>query len=280
MARIRSESAQFQLLEALRHNRRKRTQRGEFLIEGVQAINRAIDAGWPVRATLTPEGATPSTWAKSVLAACAEAEHHKVRADLFARLADREDVPEVLLVGAIVEPVLADLTPPGDGIVVVVDRPSSPGNLGTILRTSDALGAYAVVTVGHGAHLYDPRTVRASVGSLFALPALAVPGPAELAAWLEGWRAHEPVTVYATDETGDVEVDELDDVAGLADLDDLDGGPTARRPAVLLLGTERSGLARGLRELADVTLRIPMSGTASSLNVAVAHGIVLHALVR
>jgi TrmH family RNA methyltransferase len=48
---------------------------------------------------------------------------------------------------------------------------------------------------------------------------------------------------------------------------------------VVLLGTERTGLARGLRELADVTLRIPMAGTASSLNVAVAHGIVLHALI-
>jgi tRNA G18 (ribose-2'-O)-methylase SpoU len=246
----------------------------------VQAINRAIDAGWPVRATLTPEGAKPSTWAQSVVAACGDAEHHKVRADLFARLADREDAPEVLLVGAIAEPTLRDLTPPGDGIVVVVDRPSSPGNLGTILRTSDALGAHAVLTVGHGAHLYDPRTVRASVGSLFSIPALAVPGPAELAEWLHAWRAHAPVTVFATDEEGDLDLAELDEVPTVADLDDLDSGPTARRPSVLLLGTERSGLARGLRDLADVTVRIPMSGSASSLNVAVAHGIVLQALVR
>ena len=77
------------------------------------------------------------------------------------------------------------------------------------------------------------------------------------------WRERAPVTVCATDEDGDVVV--------------APGAVT--RPAMVLLGTERTGLARGLRDLADVTLRIPMTGTASSLNVAVAHGIVLHALL-
>jgi TrmH family RNA methyltransferase len=280
VSRIRSESAQFQLLEALRHNRRKRTQRGELLIEGVQAINRAIEHDWPIRAVLVPEGAELSSWARSVSSACPDADHHTVRPDLFARLVDREETPELLLVGAIAEPALSDLDLPDDGIVVVVDRPSSPGNLGTIVRTSDALGAAAVVTVGHGAHLYDPRTVRASVGSLFALPVLSVPGPADVAGWLERWRHHVHVTVFATDEDGDVDVADLAGLNELADDDDLDAPPIARRPSLLLLGTERSGLSRGLRDLADVTVRIPMAGSASSLNVAVAHAIVLHALTR
>ena len=280
MSQIRSASAQFQLLEALRHNRKKRSQRGELLIEGVRAINRAIEHDWPIRAVLVPDGVELSSWARSVSAACPDADHHTVRADLFARLVDREEPPELLLVGAIVEPRLADLHPPDDGIVVVVDRPSSPGNLGTIVRTSDALGAAALVTVGHGAHLWDPRTVRASVGSLFALPVLSASGPADLAAWLEGWRQHHPVTVFATDEDGELDVADLDAAGELADEDDLDAPPVARRPSVLLLGTERSGLSRGLRDLADVTVRIPMAGSASSLNVAVAHAIVLHALTK
>ncbi len=280
MTRIRSASAEFQLLEALRHNRRKRTQRGEFLIEGVQPINRALAAGWPIRAVLAPEGATPSAWARSVLDSFPAADRIHIRPDLFAQLADRDDVPELLLVGKIAEPPLSDLAPPVDGVVVAVDRPASPGNLGTILRTSDALGAAAVLTVGHGAHLYDPRTVRASVGSLFALPALAVLGPSELEGWLERWRERAPVTVFATDEEGEVDMAELADLPARVDADDLDQGTSARRPSLLLLGTERSGLARGLRDLADVTVRIPMSGTASSLNVAVAHGIVLQALLR
>jgi tRNA G18 (ribose-2'-O)-methylase SpoU len=263
VARITSESAEFQLLEALRHNRRKRTQRGELLIEGVQPIERALAAGWPVTAVVVPDGATRSAWAEGVVARLGGAELHEVRPDLFERLADREEPPELLLVGAIPTSTLADLDPPDDGVVVVLDRPSSPGNLGTIIRTSDALGAAAVVTVGHGAQLWDPRTVRASVGSVFSLPVIEAGGADELATWLARWRERAAVAVCATDETGDVVV--------------APGAVT--RPAVLLLGTERTGLARGLRDLADVTLRIPMTGTASSLNVAVAHGIVLHALL-
>lgn len=264
MTRIESESAAFQLLEALLHNRRKREQRGEFLVEGVRAIDRCVASGWPVRAVLTPLGAPRSGWAQATVDALLDAEPVELRADLFARLTDREEPPEVLLVARIPPVDLAVVPRPSDGVVVVVDRPSSPGNLGTILRTADALGAAAVLTTGHGAHLYDPRTIRASVGSLFALPVVPVASNQQLVDWVAAWRSEAAVTVYATDETGDVE---------------LHPGVALARPAVLLLGTERTGLARALRDLADVTLRIPMVGSASSLNVAVAHGIVLHALV-
>jgi TrmH family RNA methyltransferase len=263
--RITSESADFQLLDALRRNRRKRTQRGELLIEGVQPIDRALAAGWAIRSVVVPDGAERSRWAEAVLetTTAAGAERVEVRPDLFERLADREEPPELLLVGAIPERTLGDLALPPAGVVVVVDRPSRPGNLGTIVRTSDALGASAVVTVGHGAQLWDPRTVRASVGSVFALPCVEAGGAEEVAALVARWREQATVAVCATDEDGDVDL-----APGAVGL-----------PAVLLLGTERTGLSRGLRDLADVTLRIPMAGSASSLNVAVAHGIVLHALL-
>jgi 23S rRNA (uridine2479-2'-O)-methyltransferase len=261
---IRSENAELQLLEALRHNRRKREQRREFLVEGVQAIDRCVASGWPVRAVLTPSGADPSRWAQATVAALPDAEAIEVRDDLFARLADREEPPELLLVARIPAPDLAAVARPPDGVVVVVDRPASPGNLGTIIRTADALGAAAVLTTGHGVHLYDPRTIRASVGSLFTLPVVPVASNEELVGWLAAWRTEAAVTVYATDEGGDVE---------------LRPGVALARPALLLLGSERTGLARGLRDLADATVRIPMVGSASSLNVAVAHGIVLHHLM-
>jgi 23S rRNA (uridine2479-2'-O)-methyltransferase len=261
---IHRETAEFQLLEALRHNRRKREQRGEFLVEGVEAINRCLATGWPVRAVLLIDGAELSPWARGTVAALPHAEHLELRAELFARLTDRDDPPELLLVATIPLPDLAGVPLPGDGVIVVVDRPASPGNLGTIIRTSDALGAAAVLITGHGAHLYDPRTIRASVGSLFALPVVPLESNQQLVGWLTAWRATTEVTVYATDEVGTLE---------------LRPGVDLTRPALLLLGTERTGLARALRHLADVTLAIPMAGSASSLNVAVAHGIALHALL-
>lgn len=264
MKAIHTENAEFQLLEALRHNRRKREQRGEFLVEGVAAIDRCLASGWPVRAVLSVLDGDRSRWAEDTIAALPQAEHRPVRSDLFARLTEREELPELLLVAEIPEPDLAAVPLPDDGVIVVVDRPARPGNLGTIIRTADALGAGAVLTTGHGAHLYDPRTIRASVGSLFALPVVPLESNQQLIDWLAAWRTSAPVTVYATDEAGDVE---------------LRPGVALTRPAVLLLGTERTGLARALRDLADVTLAIPMAGSASSLNVAVAHGIALHALL-
>ncbi len=262
MRRIRSEDAELQLLEALRHNRRKREQRGEFLVDGVKAIDRCLAAGWPVRAAVVPDDGHRSRWADDCLARVEEV--IEVRADLFARLAEREEPPELLLVARIPDADLAAVPRRPDGVVVVVDRPGSPGNLGTIIRTADALGASGALTTGHGAHLYDPRTIRASVGSLFALPVVPVPSNQALIEWVAAWRAEATVTVYATDEAGEVE---------------LRPGTRLSRPAVVLLGRERSGLARALRDLADVTLAIPMAGSASSLNVAVAHGIVLHHLM-
>ena len=262
--RIERENAELQVLEALRHNRRKREQRGEFLVEGVQAIDRCLASGWPVRAIVTPLGAERSRWAQSVVAAPPRRRAPGARPELFQRVADREEPPEVLLVARIPERDLDDVPRADDGVVVLLDRPSSPGNLGTIIRTSDALGAAGVLTVGHGVHLYDPRTIRASVGSLFAVPVVDVPSHDALVEWLDGWRAAVPgVSVYATDETGDVV---------------LDGTRHLTRPALLLLGSERTGLSKALRELADATVAIPMSGSASSLNVATAHGIVLHHL--
>lgn len=260
--RITTEDADFQLLEALRHNRRKREQRGELLVEGVQAINRALAAGWPVRAALVPIGAAPSPWAQAIRAQVDEI--IEVRADLFARLTDRAEPPELLLVARIPPPDLGRVPLAPDSVVVVLDRPARPGNLGTIIRTADALGASAVLTIGHGAHLYDPQVVRASVGSLFALPVVPLASNQELVDWVAAWRTRAPVTVYATDEHGDIE---------------LRANAPLARPAVLLLGTERTGLARTLRQLADHTLSIPITGSASSLNVAVAHGIALHALM-
>jgi TrmH family RNA methyltransferase len=259
VTRIQSENSDFQLLEALLRNRRKREQRGEFLIEGVRAINRALDVGWPVRAALVPDVTERSRWADDCLGRVSEV--IEVRPDLFARLTDRTEAPELVLVGRIPDTDLAAVPRPTAGAVVVVDRPASPGNLGTIIRTADALGVAAVLVAGHGAHLYDPQTIRASVGSLFVLPVVPVESNQALADWLAQWRKETRVTVYATDEAGDVL---------------LTADATLREPALVLLGSERTGLSAALRDLADVTLAIPMRGSASSLNVGVAAGIVLH----
>ena len=246
-----------QLLESLRTNRQKRERQRRFVVEGVRNVDAALAARWPLHAVLASTDLEPSRWARDVMARSG-VEVVGLAPELFDRLTDRAERPELLLVAAIPERSLADIPQRDDLVVVVLDRIAGPGNLGTIVRTSDALGAHAVVTVGHAAHAYDPQAVRASTGSLFSVPVVPVPSAAEL----------EPlfarVTVVATDEDGEVDIADA----------------PLRPPIALLLGNERSGLSRTLRDRADLAVRIPIGGGASSLNVAAAHAICLHELAR
>lgn len=246
---VRSATAEFQILDALRQNRQTRNRENAFIVEGVRNVNAARANGWTVRQVLAPAGAKPTAWATEVRAA---ADVVELAPALFQQLTDRDDPPEVLLVCEKRVQAL-DALPPA-GVLTVLDRPNSPGNIGTITRTTDALGGSGVVVLGHAADPYDPRAVRASTGSFFALPVVEVSSAEVFITWAQ----QHSVALVATDETGDAPLDQMP-----AD------------PVALLLGNETSGLSRRLREAAPMTAAIPMTGSASSLNVAAAHAIVL-----
>jgi TrmH family RNA methyltransferase len=114
-----------------------------------------------------------------------------------------------------------------------------------------------VIVTGHAADPYDPRAVRASTGSLFAIPVVRVPSHREVLAWTNA-------RLIATDERGDTE---------LADAD-LTG------PTVILVGNETVGLSAAWRDAAHQAVRIPISGAASSLNAAAAGTVVLYEAAR
>jgi len=122
-----------------------------------------------------------------------------------------------------------------------------------------------VLVTGHAADPYDTAAVRASTGSLFGIPAVRVPSPRDVLAWVEARRADGiPLQLVATDEHGDVDVFDVDLTA----------------PTLLLVGNETAGLSAAWREAADRTVRIPITGTASSLNAANAASIVLYEAAR
>jgi RNA methyltransferase, TrmH family len=157
---------------------------------------------------------------------------------------------------------LADLPAPGSPLWAIAAEVRDPGNAGTLIRTADAMGADAVVLAGHSVDPYNPKTVRASVGSLFHLP-LALesdPAAAVAAATAAG------LVVLAADGDGEVSLD---------DADDLLSGPVA-----WLFGNEAWGLPPELAALADRRVRIPIRGRAESLNLATAAAICLHASAR
>ncbi|ROT29811.1 TrmH family RNA methyltransferase [Micromonospora sp. HM5-17] len=263
--RVTTRNARFQQWAALLTNRTKRQRSGEFLVQGVRPITLAVEHGWPVRALLYDADRPLSRWARDLLGRV-PATPVAMAADLLRELGEKDDAPpELIAVVALPADDLDRIPVHSDLIVVVFDRPTSPGNVGTLVRSADALGAAGVIVTGHAADVYDPKAVRASTGSVFAVPTVRVPGPAPVLDWVARIRASGvPLRVVGTDEHGTRDIAAVD----------------LRQPTLLLVGNETAGLSAAWREAADELVRIPMYGAASSLNAATAGSIALYESVR
>ena len=265
--RITSRNARFQQWHSLLSNRKQRQHAREFLVQGVRPITLAVEHGWPVRALLFDADRPLSRWADGLVAgAGADTLRVAMSAELLAELGEKnETAPELIAVMEMPEDDLDRITVGESFLGVLFDRPTSPGNIGSVIRSADAFGAGGLIVTGHAADVYDPKSVRASTGSLFALPAVRIPSQREVSGWLDGQAAAgRPVTVVGTDEHGD------------ADLFDCD----LTRPTLLLIGNETSGLSAAWRDRCDRTVSIPMTGSASSLNAANAATVVLYEAAR
>ncbi|AXK45151.1 RNA methyltransferase [Brachybacterium saurashtrense] len=260
-SRLERRNALFQQWQALLTNRSKRTRSGEMLIQGVRPLTQAVAHGIELRALLSDGRDQPSRWAQDLLrtAPCPVV---MLAPELMAELGEREDgPPELLALAAVPSDSLSRLDEVSPRLVVAFDRPGSPGNVGSLARTADALGADALLLTGHSADAWDPAAIRASTGSLFALPVLRVPSPRDVAEWVGRQRAQgEAWTVLGLDEAGGHELAQVD----------LTG------PTLVVVGNETAGMSAAWREACDVIAEIPMTGTASSLNAAVAGSIALY----
>jgi tRNA G18 (ribose-2'-O)-methylase SpoU len=266
VVRVSSENQAFQRAEVLYRNRTKRQHYRQFLVEGVRPVDRLVRSGWAVEAFLyTPERRL-SRWAQGVLAGSPAPVHYQLTLPLLSRLTDRQEPSELIAIATI---------PPDDAgrihlgaapspLLVACDNPSSPGNLGSIIRSADAFGADGVLVTGHAADVYDPQAVRAGMGSLFTLPVVRMPGPDAVEGWLSRLPQGLRPIVVGTDSAGDAQLGELD----------------LTRPALLVAGSEAGGMHQGYRRLCDVVARIPMRGSADSLNVASAISVALYEVDR
>ena len=263
--RVSTRNARFQQWEALLSNRAKRQRTGEFLVHGVRPITLAARLGWRFRALIYDAGRPLSQWARALLRDVPAIKVSMAPA-LLAELGEKEEgSPELVAVVEMPGGGLDRIEAGHDFLGVLLDRPASPGNVGSIIRSADALGAHGVIVAGHAADVYDPRCVRASTGSLFTLPVIRTPGPGEVAAWVTALRARGcPIVLAATDERGDRDVFDFD----------------FTQPVLLLAGNEGTGLSAAWRELSDVVVSIPMAGAASSLNAANAASIFLYEASR
>lgn len=259
--RITTRNARFQQLQTLLGNRNKRGRAREFLVQGVRPISMAVDHGWTVRSLLYDAGRPLSRWAEDLLRE-AGAERVAMAPELLAELGEKADgAVELLAVVEMPPDRLSRIKVHDDFLGLVFDRPTQPGNIGSVVRSADAFGADGLIVTGHAADPYDPKSVRASTGSFFALPVVRSQSHHEVMEWLTEERAQgRPIAVVGTDENGDAEVPEFD----------------LTQPVLLLIGNETTGLSNAWRELCDHVISIPMTGSASSLNASNAASVVLY----
>lgn len=262
--KISKANAQFQIFNALKTNREKRNKEG-FIFEGVRNINNALKYSWKIKAFFYSSEKGLSGWAKDILKDSQAETNYDLSVELLKELSDKEETSELLALAEIPEDNLDKIKTTNSLLVVVFDRPASPGNLGTIIRSCDSFGVDGLIITGHATDVYDPETISATTGSLFSLPIVRLDSQKELEPWINKLRRKYPnLHVVGTDEAGAQTIYEHN----------------FNEPTILLVGNEKWGLSAGYKGLADTMVKIPMTGSASSLNVAVATSIIISEIKR
>ncbi len=266
-------------------DRRHRRREGAFVVRGVQPVWQAVEAGADIEVLIV----APELLRDPAAAMVAEREARGVRVarlsgELFGRIADRDGPAGLAAIVRRRLAGLADFAVRPSSVFVALHEVANPGNLGTIIRTADAAGAAGVILVGPCTDPFDPVAVKASMGAVFGVPVAAEAAPGEFLRWCRENGIAVAVTSGATSGAGPEPAAGSGAGAG--------PGPGSRSaagrgsgslwdtalpaPLAILLGSEGAGLPGDLLAAGDLRLRIPMTGTAESLNLAVAAGVLLY----
>lgn len=235
-----------------------RKQAGAFLVEGPREIARALASPRvrPELLVVDPENVSPEEAA--ILAAHPELPRLEVAPPVMEKLAYREH-PGGLLLVARAEPLELQALPLGENpLVLVAVGLEKPGNLGAVFRSADAAGA-AVVVADPRVEPFAPQTIRASTGTVFAVPFALAPGEA-----VRNWLKQRGLSVIATSPAAKTLYWEAD----------------LKGPAAILIGPEESGLSAEWLAAADRAVQVPMQGSADSLNASVTAALLLYEALR
>ena len=263
---IYSKNAAYQKFEVLKTNRNKRYRYNEFLVEGVRSLKEAVQNSWHIKSLIYNRDQL-SNWAKDMIRNTKTEMNYCLTQQLMQELSGKEDTSELMAVIEMRQDRLDDIPLSPAPFIVLFDRPSNKGNLGTMIRSCDALGADMLILTGHGVDLYDPDVVVSAMGSFFNLPVVRMADQEALYAFIQrmkeaypkfqlvGTTAHKETPLYTVDFT---------------------------QPTMLMMGNETMGLNKAFKECCDVLCTIPMAedSYASSFNVSCAASILMYEITR
>jgi len=234
--------------------RRRRDETRLTLVDGVRELARALDGGAQVTELFAV--ADPGPAAREVIrrAVAAGATIVTVEPRVIEHLAYGGRSEGVVAVVRVPTVALRDIKLPTDSLLVVVEGVEKPGNLGAVLRTADAAAASAVVAADAGTDLFNPNTIRASLGTVFTLPVVGAPSGV-----VRAWLRDASVRIVAARVDGDVHYADAD----------------LRGPTAIVLGSEARGLTPTWTGTDVRSVRLPMLGVADSLNVSITAAVLL-----
>ncbi|MCL1858667.1 MAG: hypothetical protein FWF92_05480 [Oscillospiraceae bacterium] len=285
---IKNENNNYQYFETLKKNRTKRYANGEFFAEGVRNINEAFasENNWEINSLIFSDEIKLSDWAESIISKytsnISNNKNNKnkkiyiIKKELLHKLSDKEDKEspsEIIITVKIKQENIQDLKLNKSSSVLIFDRPSNKGNLGTIIRSCDSFGIDALIITGHGVDLYDCETIRASMGSLFKQKIIIEPSFKEIAQWIENQKSIFPgLQISGTSAKISKPSKILDHETFLNN----------NIPVIVVIGNETMGMSNNFYEICDNLIRIPMSdsSSASSLNVSCAASILLYEIYK
>jgi len=256
------------------HHKKARRESGLFLVEGIHHVGEAVEAGWEVDSVLYAPELLTSKFARDLIShlsapssplrgsahdrpdAFRGREPQLVSAQVMESLADKENPQGILALVRQRQTRLEELHTMRCGVALVA--PQDPGNVGTILRTMDAVGADVLFLLNGGVELYHPTVVRSSMGTLFWKPIVQASFD-EFVNWSRNSRS-DGLQLIGTSTHGDVDYQTL----------------IPKTPWILIMGNEQKGLSKEQTLVCDVTVSLPMKGRVSSLNLAVATGVLLY----
>ena len=242
------------LIKQVRALRQKKARRESrlFLVEGIHHVGELVDAGWDVESVLYAPDTLTSSFAHDLISRFTHTPQ-PVTPQVMKSIADKDNPQGIIAVVRQKQMTLSDLQKAGNAVALVSAQ--DPGNVGTILRTMDAVGVGTLFLLEGGVELYHPTVVRASMGTLFWKNIVQTSFDEFL-----NWAQSGKYQLMGTSARADVAYYKHSPIT----------------PWILVLGNEQKGLSASHLDACDVTVSLPMQGRASSLNLSVAASVLLY----
>ena len=264
--KIVAKDSTYQKFEVLKTNRNKRYKYNEFLVEGVRSLKEAVTNKWNIKSFIYDKN-NLSDWARETINSVKTIENFVLTPELMKDLSGKEDTSELMAIIEMREDKLENVELSPIPFIVLFDRPSNKGNLGTIIRSCDSLGADMLIITGHAVDLYDPDVVVSAMGSFFNMPVIRIEDNNDLYAYIDSLREKYPdLLVAGSTAHKEKSIEEID----------------FKRPLVLMIGNETMGLNKAFKEYCDILCTIPMDekSYATSFNVGCAASIMMYEVTR